>query len=339
MNDLIWQYDGIDVHYSADLDGDGTSMAQSFVDYIRANHAASIPFENAFEWCAGPGFIGFALLATGICRNLVLGEINPKAVAAALETISGNSLTDRVRIAQGDNLSGVLAGERFDLVVSNPPNFFCLNPRHPSYARLRNDLRPNDPGWDLHRRFYAEIPRFLRPGALLCIEEVDPFADKCFMPNAGKDVALFGPEPFDLRPRPPIDDFVDMIELAGLNYRGTVCLAHAELPVHFVISAHEPEAPSVRLRDRVSVSERLGDPVNGQYRLYGMKEGRELGTIDLGHDSLWVMEMLERLVARRGVPQTSASLAVEMNLRPDLVRQALDGLSSLGWVHAPKGCA
>lgn len=337
MDESVWEFGGITVHYSPDLDGEGTSMAAGFVDFLRQRYASEIPFERALEWCAGPGFIGFALLAAGICRSLVLAEINPRAVAAALRTIDSNVLHDRVTVVLGDNLSGLTAG-RFDLVVSNPPNFYCLNPQHPAYQRLKEDLRPNDPGWKLHQRFYAEIPRFLNAGALLCIEEVDPFAEKCFLPNRGIDRPVSGPEPFDLRPRPPIDDFIDMIELAGLNYHSTARLPHPEFPVHLVLSRFEPRKPSIRLRADVTVFERLGDPVDGKYRICGLRHGRELGQMELVDDGLWVMDLLERLTCRRGEPQTAYELGRELGVAEPLLRNALDALRGMGWLHAPAGC-
>ena len=51
---------------------------------------------RAFEWCAGPRFIGFSLLGHGLCDTLCLADINPEAVSACERTIADNALTDRV---------------------------------------------------------------------------------------------------------------------------------------------------------------------------------------------------------------------------------------------------
>lgn len=65
-----------------------------------------------FEWCAGPGFIGFSLLAYGLCDAVVLADINPDAVRCSLETVKRNRLEARVRVFQSDNLDGIPANEK-----------------------------------------------------------------------------------------------------------------------------------------------------------------------------------------------------------------------------------
>ena len=333
---LTWRYDRLDVLYLKGQDGDGSSMAGHFVDYLRDRHAGSFPFRTAFEWCAGPGFIGFALLDAGLCSELVLSDINEEAVAAAQATVDRNGLKDRVRVCHGDNLDGLDRAERFDLVVSNPPNFFCLNPRHRFYDALKADLRPNDPGWRLHRRFYAEIPAFLNPGALLLIEEVDPFAEACFVRNVGDNQPLWGPEPFDLRPRPPVDDFIEMIEEAGLTYQTTVQLDHPEMDVHLMQSRFLPGEPAIRMQDRIQVFEQIGQGDDGRYQLIGLRDGRQQGQVNLTEDQLWVADLLELLNARRGQPQSAATLASDLDKPIDEIHSILEILRKLAWVHAPR---
>ena len=46
---------------------------------------------------------------------------------------------------------------------------------------------------------------------------------------------LSGPEPFDIRPQPPVDDFCAMIDMAGLTYLRTVATLHPSLPVHLMM--------------------------------------------------------------------------------------------------------
>ena len=38
--------------------------------------------KRAFEWCSGPGFIGFSMLGNGLCETLCLSDINPAAVSS-----------------------------------------------------------------------------------------------------------------------------------------------------------------------------------------------------------------------------------------------------------------
>ena len=335
MVTLNWSYKDIDVSYSPELDGDGTSMATQFVDYLRANHGNELPFDCAFEWCAGPGFIGFALLADGLCEQLVLADINAEACDAARSTVEANGLSNRVRVYTSDNLAQIPADERFDLVVSNPPNYYCLNPRHPWYAELAGDLRPNDPGWALHRAFYAGISAYLKPNALLVIEEVDPFAEKCFLPNELPHLPLWGPEPFDIRPRPPVDDFCDMIEAAGLSYLRTVAMPHPSVPVHLMISRNDPDNRQVRLRERITVYEQVGADAAGNYQIIASDGDRLHGTLSVDEDRLWVVDLLEMLGVAGGAGKTPAELATGLEMQESDLQPLLVHLRRLGWIHAP----
>ena len=96
-----------------------------------------------FEWCAGPGFIGFALLGYGFCDTLCLADVNLEAVEACRRTVTQNRLAERVAVYHSDNLDGIPASEQWDLVVGNPPHFVDISP---------GELRFHDEDWKLHRR-------------------------------------------------------------------------------------------------------------------------------------------------------------------------------------------
>ncbi len=70
---------------------------------------------RAYEFCAGPGFIGFSLLAAGLCDSLCLSDINREAVEIAMETVRRNNLEDRVSVYVSDALDAVPPHERWDL--------------------------------------------------------------------------------------------------------------------------------------------------------------------------------------------------------------------------------
>ena len=207
----IWKYKGLDVYYYPELDGGGTILAASFVDFIQKRVTQESSFGRAFEWCSGPGFIGFALLAEGACERLCLADINPRAVECVAQTVSANRLQDRVSYYVSDNFDTIPETEVFDLVVSNPPNFFAMNTDHRFYSSFISDLRPHDPGWKIHSSFYTHVGRYLSPGAFLCVSEVEPHEKTVFIPDSE-------PVPFDSRPGPPIEDFKRMIEAGGLLY-------------------------------------------------------------------------------------------------------------------------
>ncbi len=207
----IWNYNGLDVHYTPELNGAGTDLAMPFVNYVKENVERDKPISKIFEWCAGPGFIGFALLADNLREKLCLADINPDAIACVQKTISENKLQDRVSVYLSDNFDSIPDSERFDLVVANPPNYCNLNPEHPWGFIYHNDLRPNDRGWVIHNAFYSTVVHHLQANAQLLIAEVEPFEKEVFLPASIKT-------PYDIRDQIPIEDFKEMMRQGGLNY-------------------------------------------------------------------------------------------------------------------------
>lgn len=88
-------------------------------------------------------------------------DLNPEAVRCARINALANHLEDRIEVREGD-LFAPVAGERFDLVLFNPP-FFRGAPRD------RLDLAWR--GTDVLERFVAGLPEALteRGTALLCL--------------------------------------------------------------------------------------------------------------------------------------------------------------------------
>src|SRR5579862_3880812 len=68
------KYRDIVVSYLPELDGGGHTFGQQYLDVVRSKVG---PVGHAFEYCAGPGFIGFSLLAHGLCDRLTLADVNP----------------------------------------------------------------------------------------------------------------------------------------------------------------------------------------------------------------------------------------------------------------------
>lgn len=153
-------YGDIGVSYKSHLDGGGSTHGQDFIPVLRGRGMPKQ--QRAFEWCAGPGFIGFSLLAHGLCETLCLADVNPEAVAACRRTVAANSLADRVAVHLSDNLAQIPESERWDLVVSNPPHFVDRSP---------GQIRYHDPQWSIHRAFLAAIGRHLKTGGVVVLQE------------------------------------------------------------------------------------------------------------------------------------------------------------------------
>lgn len=182
------KYGKVDVCYLDELDGGGARFGQDYLDFI-PRHLGNVG--HVLEWCAGPGFIGFSLLAAGVCERLTLVDVNPVAVAACRETVARNRLEDAVRIYESDCMDAVPRGHAFDLVVGNPPHCPDTTPSPGGHTQLIY----NDVGWQIHRKFYRQMPAYLADEGRIILQE-----------DASQSSA---------------DEFRRMIEAAGLEFVGT----------------------------------------------------------------------------------------------------------------------
>lgn len=98
---------------------------------------------------SGSGIL--AIAAARHAQRVVAVDSNPQAVRCARTNAVLNQVEDRVEVREGD-LFGPVAGERFDLVLCNPP-FYRGLPRTPLERAFRSD--------DFAERFAAGLQRHL----------------------------------------------------------------------------------------------------------------------------------------------------------------------------------
>lgn len=162
------QYCNISVYYSSHLRGGGDTFGQQFISVVEEKIG---PVEHVFEFCAGCGFIGFSLLANGLCKRLTLADVNPEAVKCCQETVKRNNLQDKVAVYLSDCLNDIPKYEKWDLVVSNPPHFPSTEEKY------REDIKMFDPNMIIHNKFYGEIHNFLKPGGSILFQENEDATD------------------------------------------------------------------------------------------------------------------------------------------------------------------
>jgi predicted RNA methylase len=163
---------GIDISYRSELDGGGTDFGQQFIPFLKSR---GMPKQKrAFEWCCGPGFIGFSMLGHDLCETLCLSDINPKAVSSCQHTVHVNKLSDRVSVYQSDNLKSIPRSEMWNLIVSNPPHFV---------DQYEGDIRAHDPDWRIHENFFETVGSHLAEDGVIVLQEN----------NRGSTVATFRP--------------------------------------------------------------------------------------------------------------------------------------------------
>lgn len=181
-NEYTVSYNGVHVWGSRLLDGEGTTVGQ---DYLRVLLELGLKrCGNIYEFCSGPGFIGYSLLANGFCEKLTLADINPKAVEIARKTARTNGVDKLVNIYLSDCLEQIPSEERWDLVVSNPPHFLPHDETFvPQDPREISDLEGKDalvqaralkgfdPDWKIHEKFYLNVKPFMKKGGLVVMQE------------------------------------------------------------------------------------------------------------------------------------------------------------------------
>ena len=124
-------------------------------------HLAVSAGERVLEIGAGLGLA--AVLAARVGARVVATDVVP----AAVETIRANAVLNGVSIDArlGDGYAPV-AGERFDLVASNPPQMPTPPGRERADATAAADNGGVD-GWEILARIIAGAPAHLRPGGRL----------------------------------------------------------------------------------------------------------------------------------------------------------------------------
>lgn len=121
----------------------------------------------------GSGCIAVTLSARHKTAQVVAVDASPEALAVASRNAARHQVTDRVGFRQGD-LFGPVAGETFDLVVSNPP--YIAQSEFPALDRGVRDFEPRaaldggPDGLDFFRRIAAEVVNYLKPGGTVLVE-------------------------------------------------------------------------------------------------------------------------------------------------------------------------
>ncbi len=133
-----------------------------------------LPKEPAriLDLCTGSGCIGIACAYAFPEAEVALADLSFEALEVAWRNIEQHGLEDRVYTVQGDGFDG-LPGQRFDLIVSNPPYVdaedFADMPAEFHHEPALG-LACGEDGLDLVRRILAEAADHLTEQGVLIVE-------------------------------------------------------------------------------------------------------------------------------------------------------------------------
>lgn len=124
------------------------------------------------DLCTGSGCIGIACAYEFMDAEVVLADLSYDALEVANQNIERHGIEERVYTVQGDGFEG-LPGQRFDLIVSNPPyvdaeDFADMPAEYHHEPEL--GLACGNDGLDLVRRMLAEAADHLTEQGTLVVE-------------------------------------------------------------------------------------------------------------------------------------------------------------------------
>lgn len=128
--------------------------------------------ERALDLCTGSGCIGIAMAAHNPTWRVDIADISDAALELARENIALHQLGEHVRAVQSDLFEG-LQGNRYDLIVSNPPyvtdaEYAALPGEYAHEPKL--GLTAGDDGLDIALRILRDAPEHLSDDGLLIVE-------------------------------------------------------------------------------------------------------------------------------------------------------------------------
>jgi len=128
--------------------------------------------QRVLDLCTGGGCIGIACAVYLEEAEVVLSDISADALAVAQDNIRRHALEERVRAVRSDLFAG-LAGETFDLIVSNPP-YVDARDMAELPAEYRHEpelaLAAGADGLDIARRILREAAAHLSDDGVLIVE-------------------------------------------------------------------------------------------------------------------------------------------------------------------------
>jgi release factor glutamine methyltransferase len=172
-------------------------LAEQAWQFLRSRSGPEGRAVSVLDFGTGSGCLAIALARQVPTAQVWAVDLSAAALDVARENAARHKLSDHISFLQSDGFRALRAGQRFDLIVANPPYI-------PSQeiGRLAPEVRDHDPrlaldggqdGLALFRRLAAEADDWLLPGARLMCEFGDgqtPALQRIFTQSGWQIVAI-----------------------------------------------------------------------------------------------------------------------------------------------------
>lgn len=142
-------------------------IESGFAPWLEADRVRSV-----LDLCCGSGCIGIACAYAFADALVDLADISVPALEVAQRNIERHAVEDRVRALHGD-LFDAVDGERYDLIVSNPP-YVSSDEMATLPSEYRHEpvgaLEAGEDGMDVVARILADAGDYLQPEGVVVVE-------------------------------------------------------------------------------------------------------------------------------------------------------------------------
>lgn len=161
---------------------------------------------TALDFGTGSGCIAIALAAKCPTVRITAIDVSDDALAVAKQNAAANKVSELIEFRRGNGFATLNSGDKFDLIVSNPPYIVSEE-----IATLQPEVRDFDPrgaldggvdGLDFYRTLANEAAAFLKPAGKLMVEFGDGQAEDISKMFSSKQWHVEGVhEDYSKRPR------------------------------------------------------------------------------------------------------------------------------------------
>lgn len=153
--------------------GPGVLIPRADTEIVAEEAMKCFPRESSpriLDLCAGSGALIVTLLAHFAGSRGAAADLSPDALRYARENAAAHGVLERVEFHAGDLFAPLPQGERYDLIVSNPP-YVATGEISPDLRfEPRMALDGGEDGLDFYRRILAGARERMSPGAFLILE-------------------------------------------------------------------------------------------------------------------------------------------------------------------------